>query len=49
MADIMSSIFVNVLTALSQLFAFAVLLAILLMYFYLFATEKGNSGQGYVN
>lgn len=47
MADIVSSIIKNVLMALYQPFGFALLLSILAMYFYLFATEKESSGEGF--
>ncbi|EFF28745.1 hypothetical protein EfmU0317_2316 [Enterococcus faecium U0317] len=47
MIKVISSIVVNVLTALYQPFGFSVSLSILAMYFYLFATAKGVAGQGF--
>lgn len=44
---IFSSIIENVLTALYQPFGFSVLLAVLAMFFYLFATDRDVAGQGF--
>lgn len=46
MLEIISSIIKNVLTALYQPFGFSILLTILTMFFYLFATDKESAGQG---
>lgn len=46
MVDIISAIIVNVLTALYQSFGFSILMSVLAMYFYLFASDKEAAGQG---
>ena len=46
MLETSSSILKNVLTALYQPFWFAVLLSVLAMFLYLFATDKESAGQG---
>jgi len=46
MLETFSTILKNVLTALYQPFWFAVLLSVLAMFLYLFATDKEASGNG---
>lgn len=46
MVDIISAIIVNVLIALYQPFGFSILMSVLAMYFYLFASDKEAAGQG---
>ena len=46
MLETLSTILKNILTALYQPFWFAVLLSVLAMFLYLFATDKESAGQG---
>ncbi|HBM5401558.1 TPA: VanZ family protein [Enterococcus faecium] len=46
MVEIFSFVIVNVLTTLYQAFVFSILLSMLAMYFYLFATDQESAGQG---
>lgn len=44
--DLLGNIFTNILTAFYEPFGFSLLLSFLVMFFYLYAYEKQNTGKG---